>query len=140
MQIKEIRNRPEIFATFKVLIQIYNTLQEETYIDEILNLMQRGYKMAAVFDENECCLGVIGIGVIHKLHCGKMLEIEDFMVDRDKRGIGVGKMLMRWAEWQATNYGCRNIISTLETKRMESQKIFSREKFALDGFCFIKSC
>lgn len=140
MQIKEIQNRDEIFATFRVLIQIYHRLQEETYIDEILNMMQRGYKMAGVFDENNCCIGVTGIRFIRKLHYGQALEIEDFMVDRKKRGIGVGKMLMRWVDWQATYSGCQNIIGILETKRMESQKILSREKFALDGFFFKKSC
>jgi GNAT superfamily N-acetyltransferase len=99
--------------------------------------------MAGVFDnksiENKC-IGVIGIRIIRKLHHGKAVEIEDFMIDRKKRGIGVGKMLMRWAEWQAANFGCQNIIGTLETRRLESQRIFSREKFVLDGFFFKKSC
>lgn len=143
MQIKEILSREEIAATFEVMIQIYSKIKEETYVEEILNMMQRGYKMAGVFDnksiENKC-IGVIGIRIIRKLNHGKAVEIEDFMIDRKKRGIGAGKMLMRWVEWQATNFGCQNIIGTLETKRLESQKIFSREKFVLDGFSFKKSC
>lgn len=141
MQIKEIQSREEILETFKVLIQVYGELNEETYIDDILNMMQRGYKMAGVFEtqESNSCIGVVGIRIIRKLHYGKAIEIEDFMVDRKKRGIGVGKMLMRWVEWEATNFGCNNIIGNLETRRLESQKIFSREKFALDGFFFKKS-
>ncbi len=144
MQIKEIQNREEIIETFKVLVQIYSDLQEESYVEDILNMMQRGYKMAGVFDSDESgpinCIGVVGIRIIRKLHYGKAVEIEDFMIDREKRGIGVGKMLMRWVEWQAANFGCHNIIGILETKRLESQKIFSREKFTLDGFFFKKSC
>lgn len=106
-------------------------------------MMQRGYKMAGVFYEDESglnCIGVVGIRIVRKLHYGKVVEIEDFMIDRAKRGIGVGKMLMRWVEWEAANFGCQNIIGDLETKRLESQKIFSREKFSLDGFFFTKSC
>ena len=107
-------------------------------------MMQRGYKMAGVFEEDESglshCTGVVGIRIIRKLHYGKAVEIEDFMIDREKRGIGAGKMLMRWVEWEAANFGCHNIIGNLETKRLESQKIFSREKFTLDGFMFKKSC
>ncbi len=140
MQIKEIQSREEIFQTFKVLIQIYEEIKEETYVEEILNMMQRGYKMAAVFQtETGHCIGVVGIRIIRKLHYGKAVEIEDFMIDRQKRGIGVGKMLMRWVEWQASNFGCKNIIGNLETKRLESQRIFSREKFVLDGFFFRKN-
>jgi GNAT superfamily N-acetyltransferase len=139
MQIKEVQTREEILETFNVLSQIYDDLNKETYIDDILNMMQRGYKMAAVSEEN-CCIGVIGVRIVRKLHYGKALEIEDFMIDRKKRGIGVGKMLIRWAEWQATIFGCQNIIGNLETKRLESQKIYSREKFILDGFFFRKKC
>lgn len=142
MQIKEIQTHEEILETSAVLEQIYFDLNKKTYIEDILNMMQRGYKMAAVFEdenvENGRCIGVIGIRIIRKLHYGKTLEIEDFMIDRQKRGIGVGKMLLRWAEWQAAIFGCKNIIGNLETKRLESQKIFAREKFSLDGFFFRK--
>jgi GNAT superfamily N-acetyltransferase len=144
MQIKEIQTREEISESFDILVQIYEELNRETYVDDVLDMIQRGYKMAGVYEdkdvENGRCIGIVGICVVTKLHFGKALEIEDFMIDRKKRGIGVGKMLMRWVEWQAANFGCNNIIGTLETKRLESQRIFSREKFTLDGFFFRKSC
>ncbi len=144
MQIKEIQTREEIFETYSVLNQIYSELNIDAYVEDVLNMMQRGYKMAAVFEDREVedgrCIGVVGIRVIRKLHYGKAIEIEDFMIDRKKRGIGVGKMLIRWVEWQSAIFGCRNIIGNLETKRIESQRIFSREKFNLDGFFFCKSC
>lgn len=144
MQIKEIQSREEIGETFATLAQIYDDLKKDTYIEDILNMMQRGYKMAAVFEDKNIedgrCIGVVGVRVIRKLHYGKAIEIEDFMIDRKKRGIGVGKMLIRWVEWQSAVFGCQNIIGNLETKRLESQKIFSREKFILDGFLFRKPC
>ncbi len=144
MQIKELQTREEIAQSFDVLVQIYEDLNRETYIEDILNMMQRGYKMAGIFQdegvENGRCVGVVGVRVIRKLHYGKAIEIEDFMIDRQKRGIGVGKMLMRWVEWQAAVFGCKNIVGNLETKRLESQRIFSREKFVLDGFFFRKAC
>lgn len=142
MQIKEIQTREEIAETFAILLQIYDELNLETYIDDVLNMMQCGYKMAGVFEdahiENGRCIGVVGMRVIHKLHYGQVIEIEDFMIDREKRGIGVGKMLLRFVEWQAAIFGCQNIIGNLETKRQESQKIFAREGFLLDGFFFRK--
>lgn len=143
MQIKEIHTQEEIAQTFVVLMQIYDNLNHETYIEDILNMMQRGYKMAAVFEDEidehgQICIGVVGIRVTRKLHYGKILEIEDFMIDRQKRGIGVGKMLLRWVDWQAAIFNCTNIIGILETKRQESQKIFAREGFLLEGFFFKK--
>lgn len=142
MQIKEIKAPEEILVTFDVLSQIYENLNRETYVDDVLNMMSQNYKMAAVFEDdsvdNSHCIGVVGISVTNKIQHGKSLEIEDFMIDRQKRNIGVGKILIRWVEWQAVIFGCKNIIGTLETKRVESQKIFSREKFVIDGFSLKK--
>jgi len=143
MQIKEVRSREEVSETYKVLLQIYDNLNQETYVDDILNMMQRGYRMAAVFENSEIedgrCIGVVGIHITKRLNYGKVTEIKDFMIDRAKRNIGVGKILLRWVEWQAAVFECDNIIGTLETKRLPSQKIFSREKFTIDGFFFRKS-
>ncbi|MBU6141428.1 MAG: GNAT family N-acetyltransferase [Proteobacteria bacterium] len=139
MQIKEVQTREEIAATFLVLRQIYENLNEATYVDDVLNQMQRGYKMAAVFEDFGPCIGVIGIRIVRKLQHGKVIEVEDFMIDRARRGVGVGKMLIRFLEWQATIFNCKTIIGSLETKRQESQKIFSREKFLLDGLFFKKT-
>ena len=143
MQIKEVQSREEISSTFPVISQLYTHLSEETYIDDILNMTQRGYKMVAVFeDENVsdgACIGITGIRITRKLGHGKVVEIEDFMISRDKRNIGVGKMLIRWVEWQAAIFKCNNIIGSLDTKREPSQKIFSREKFLIAGISFKKS-
>jgi GNAT superfamily N-acetyltransferase len=142
MQIKEVQSREEIMETFNILAQIYDELNKETYVDDIVNMMQRGYKMAAVYEDKEIengrCIGVIGVRVMRKLHHGKTIEIEDFMIDRKKRGIGVGKMLIKWAEFQAAFFQCNSIAGNLETKRLESQRIFAREGFILDGFFFKK--
>ena len=141
MQIKEIQTREEIALTYDILVQTYENLEHETYIEDILNMMQRGYKMAGVFtdEDNATCVGVVGVRVVRKLHYGKAVEIEDFMIDRKKRGIGIGKMLIRWVEWQSAIFGCDNIIGALESQREESQKIYSREKLEIQGYFFSKA-
>lgn len=141
MQIKEIQTIAEIAKSYEVLTQIYENLERETYINDILHMMEEGHKMAGVFedDDNEKCIGIIGIRLVHKINYGKSIEIEDFMIDRQRRGIGVGKMLMRWAEWQSVISGCKNIIGILESKRLPSQKVYSREHFEIEGLFFKKS-
>ena len=147
MQIKELCSREEIFSSFAIIKQIYPNVKEEKYVSIVLNMMQRGYKLAAVVEdltaqsEKEIkCAGIIGIRIYSKLQHGEVLEIEDFMICRNKRGVGVGKMLIRWAEWQALTFQCNKIICSLDSTRLESHKILSREKFTLEGFHFRKNC
>lgn len=143
MQIREIKTAEEILETYDVLKQIYESLEKDSYTKNILEMLKNGYQMAAVFEdlniENGRCIGVVGIRTKNTIHYGKILEIEDFMIDRKKRGIGVGKILLRWVDWQALQHDCKNVIGLLETKRQESQKIFAREGFLLDGFLFKKT-
>lgn len=139
MQIKELHSREEIGKTFLVLKQVYEDLKESSYVQKVLNLMQRGYKMAGIFEnETDECIGVVGIKITKKLQYGRVLEIEDFIICRKTRGVGVEKMLMRWIEWQAVNFDCNKIVATIDTSRIESHKILSREGFLLEGFKFIK--
>ena len=142
MQIKELNNKTEIDKTFKVMSQIYNDLEEKSYTEDVLIMIQNGYKMAAIFEDKEVdkgqCIGVVGVKVARKMQYKRVLEIEDFMICRQKRGIGVGKMLIRWVEWQAMNFNCDKIICSLGTERIESHKILSRENFLMDGFKFSK--
>lgn len=138
MQIKELHSKEEILSSFPVLSQIYEDLKIESFAANILNMMQRGYRLAAVFEDEDKCIGAVGIRIAHRLQYGRVLEIEDFMICRQKRGIGVGKMLIRWVEWQAATFDCHKIICTLDTKRIESHKIMSREQFLFEGFKFCK--
>jgi GNAT superfamily N-acetyltransferase len=142
MQIKELNSKEEILKSFEVLSQIYEELKADSYVQEVLNMMQRGYKMAAVFEDENIddgkCIGVVGVRVARKLQYGKILEIEDFMICRNKRGVGVGKMLVRWVEWQAMNFDCNSMVCNLDSARLESHKILAREHFLLEGFKFRK--
>lgn len=143
MQIKEVQSHEEISSTYEVLKQIYHNLNPETYVDNILHMMKKGYMMAAVFEDGNSdkgkCIGVVGIRITKKLQHGMVVEIEDFMICLDRRNIGVGKMLIRWVEWQAANFECNTIIGNLETKRESSQRIYAREKFIIDGLSFKKT-
>lgn len=137
MQIKEIKSSAEIDCAYGVLLQQYENLTKEEYLLNFENAIKQGYIMAGVFEENKC-LGVVGVKLFDKVRHGKVLEIEDFMIDRKKRGIGVGKMLIKWVEWQKTILDCKYITGNLDTKRKESQAIYAREGFVIEGLSFRK--
>ena len=89
MQIQELNNKTEIDKTFKVMSQIYNSLDEKSYTEEVLIMIQNGYKMAAIFEDKDVdegrCIGVVGVKVARKMQYKRVLEVEDFMICRQKR-------------------------------------------------------
>ena len=86
----------------------------------------------------ELNIAVIGINVIDDMRYGKVIRIEDFMVCLSNRGIGAGKMLLKWVDWQSLKFKAEIILSNLSSERKESHKIFLREGFEIDGISFKK--
>lgn len=132
MQIKEIKKDEEFAQTYGLIAKTYEDLSREDFSKNFSDLQKNGHKFAAVFSGHDCT-GFINIRISDKLRYGKSLEIEDFIADKTAENA-----LITWAEAQAKNSGCKNIIGNFETKRIESHKIFSREGFVLDGFFFRK--
>lgn len=139
MQLRRIKNAQDIAKSYFILKQIYGDLTTSGYIDNIFKAFKEGLEMAGVF-QGDKCLGVASIRTQHHIQQGKTIQIQDFMIDRDFRGIGVGKMLIRWVDWQALKHKCNHINAPLGTARKESQTIFMREKFSIDGYFFTKKC
>jgi hypothetical protein len=136
MQIKEVKTREEVVKTFHFLAQTYENLEENSYILSVMKMLENGYKMIAVFSaQNQEIIAVSGFRIIDKIQYGKTLEIEDFAIDKNTEA---GKILIQFVQNYAATFGCRNIIGNLATKRVESQKIFTSEKFFLDEFLFRK--
>ncbi|MDA7705198.1 hypothetical protein N8772_01810 [Rickettsiales bacterium] len=137
MQIKELSSNIDIKDSFKIMTQIYQELKEEDYISNITKAIDSGYKMSAVYKDTEI-IAVIGINVVDDMRYGRSIRIEDFMICRSNRGIGAGKMLLKWVDWQLLKYKAETILSNLGSERKESHKIFLREGFIIDGIFFKK--
>jgi hypothetical protein len=137
MQIKELVNYNEIKASFQIMTKIYPDLREDDYIINVTNAINKDYKIAAIYKEGGV-IAVIGINICNDMRYGKVLVIQDFMICSYNRGIGAGKMLLKWVDWQALELKATKIISNLSSERKESHKIFLREGFVIDGISFVK--
>jgi hypothetical protein len=137
MQIKELENHNEIQESFQIMNQIYQDLTIDNYVSNVTNAINDGYKMAAVYKQSNI-IAVVGIDIRNDVKYGRVVKIEDFMICRSNRGIGAGKMLLKWVDWQVLKSKATKIISNLSSERKESHKIFLREGFVIDGINFIK--
>lgn len=138
MQIKELATESEIKDSFKIMSQIYQDLKENDYVANVINAIANGYKLSSVYNDDNKIIAVIGITVSDNMKYGKVIRIEDFMICRQNRGIGAGKMLLKWVDWQALKFKSNSIISSLGSERKESHRIFLREGFMIEGINFIK--
>lgn len=86
-------------------------------------------------DKNHIILNAIDnnrvIGTISGIICKSLygdnrpfMVIEDFIVDENKRGNGIGKKLLSAMEEEGRNRGCCQVILVTDTDRKDSQKFY----------------
>jgi hypothetical protein len=138
MQIKEITSLKEFGKIFDFLLETYKDLSKKNCEERISNLLKNNYKMAVNLDDKGKIKGFIGAKISEKLSSGKILEIEDFIIDWQKPENCGAKNLLNWVENLAKESDCKFITASAATIRTDIQKFFSTEKFIIEGLLFKK--
>jgi GNAT superfamily N-acetyltransferase len=136
MKVIELTSVEEMMGTYEVLTELYPSLTQEEYANELAFMTQHNYTQVVV-TENERCLGVSGVWIGNKLWCGKYLEIDNIIVSEKIRSKGVGKMIVDYLEEKAKTLGCNMMALDSYTTNFKAHKFFYNQGFSPKGFHFI---
>lgn len=95
------------------------------------------YHLAGAFD-GDVLIGVCGAWVATKIWCGRYLEIDNIVVDPDRRSGGAGTALIRHFEALARELDCQIIVLDSYTSNHASHRLYHRLGFEIWGFHFVK--
>lgn len=77
-------------------------------------------------------IGFISLHITQLLHHnGAVGEIQEFYIDPDYRGKGIGKLLMHEVNQQATTQGLKSLEVTSNKRRTENVAVYERLGFTL---------
>ena len=98
--IKELQSQNEILEAFPVMKQLRTHLDEETYLDLVLEAKEKDrYKMFALIDGKEI-VAVTGFKPMTTLYYGRFVWVCDLVTDTNKRSKGYGEKLLTYVhEW-----------------------------------------
>ncbi|MFC7393826.1 GNAT family N-acetyltransferase [Scopulibacillus cellulosilyticus] len=116
--IKELKSQNEVIEAFPVVKQLRTHLDENTYLDLVLDAQKNdSYKMFALIEDNEI-VAVIGFKLMITLYYGRFVWVCDLVTDSKNRSKGYGKKLLtyvhQWAEDH--HYECVALSSGLQRK------------------------
>lgn len=138
MQTKELTSLEEMLAQFETITFLYPTMTLETYKSFLADMIPKGYKQVAVF-ENEVCLGMTGFWFGTKLWTGKYIEIDNFIVHPDHRTKGIGKIISDFIDAKATTLNCTCIVLDAFTGNFPAHRFYYNLGYVPRGFHFIKT-
>ena len=126
----------EIAATFEVMRQLRPDLAADRYVAQVRSLMDsEGLRLLAVIDEGTV-RGVAAYRFMQMLYCGRLLYLDDLVVDERVRSRGYGARLLDRLRAEGRAQGCSEIQLISRVTREQAHRFYFREGFGIECFHF----
>jgi len=128
-QIIECDSEDLIKDTFKVMKQLHLHL-DDSYVDLVQEMQRdKGYKLYACLTEKNECIGVVGFVFESRLSSGRIIYLDDLVIDEASRGLGVGSKLLDLVIENANQQNCDAILLDCGNHRTESHQFYLKKGF-----------
>lgn len=135
--------RPATLADFNVIYGFVNALEDTVFPKDILyNIFQKNIAaentIYLVAEQQNEVIGYIschGQYLLH--HAGLVGEIQELFVNPDRRGEGIGKLLMDAVKAMARQKGMIQLEVTANAARLSTHRFYEREHFKLTHKKFV---
>jgi GNAT superfamily N-acetyltransferase len=136
--IKKLDNKNDMLLAYPIIKQRYENLTLEKYNEQISEMIKvNDFKMIAAFLDNEI-IGIAGYWVLRMLYCGRYIQVSSFIVDKEKRGFGIGQKILETLEKIGKELNCEKIVLDSYTENKKSHSLYYRNNFHIRGFHFMK--
>jgi GNAT superfamily N-acetyltransferase len=136
-QIKKLDTVEQMLPSLPIIVQLSPDLKADDYAKMLAEMVPHNYRQVGVYD-NEKLIGVSGYWIASKLYCGKYLEIDNFVIDKEYRSKNIGKMMVEWMSGEARRNGCRSMLLDAYVENFKAHKFYYSQGFIARGFHYLK--
>ncbi len=136
--VRHFDNAQDMMIALPLVQQLYENMDEKKLRNNLEEMIATNdYKMIAVFLDNKL-VGVCGYWVFLMLYCGRYIQISNFIVDENCRGLGIGRRMMQYLENIGRKLDCEKFVLDSYTENKKSHSLYFREGFYIRGLHFMK--
>jgi len=136
-KIIECISSKEVQETYPVMKQLHTHLADN-YV-ELVAYMQKhkGYKLFRCVDDQGSLVALVSYTIEMRLSAnGKLMYLEDLVIDEQYRGQGLGTKLLDFACEHAKQAGCTALTLDCGIQRLESHEFYKKRGLKNDGLNF----
>ena len=112
-------------------------LSFEQFRDRYERARPEGYRVAAVFEDDEC-RAVAGYRLMHNLVSGFHIYVDDLVTAERWRSHGYGRELNDYLVARASAEGCESLQLDSATYRRDAHRFYFRERYSIWSFHFVR--
>ena len=136
MTIEPASSDEQIAATFDVMKQLRPHLDRDEYVATVRALQASdGFRLVALIDDG-VVRAVAGYRYMRMLYCGRLLYVDDLVVDERVRSQGYGSRILDWLKDEARREGCAELQLISRTVREQAHRFYFREGLGIECFHF----
>ncbi|MEH1822083.1 MAG: GNAT family N-acetyltransferase [Nostoc sp.] len=131
-----------ILGCFAVISQLRPHLEQTKFVEQVRYQMQEGYKLAFLEAENQA-VAVAGFRIYNCLASGKILYIDDLVVDELKRCLrratpthSYGQQLFQWLIEYARNHDCKHLSLDSSVQRFAAHRFYLMQRMSITSHHF----
>jgi GNAT superfamily N-acetyltransferase len=133
--IKLAESNNEIADCFQVMKQLRPELTEKFFVPLVRELMQEGYQVAFLQDENKVVC-VAGFKISNSLSIGKNLYIDDLSTLNSSQSKGYGRQMMNWLRKLAKKEDCNYLHLDSNVTRYRAHKFYLSQDMYIASYHF----
>lgn len=135
--IVRVAGEKDLGSIYRMICELENERLNKNIFGEIFreNLKKDNYYLVAENEGN--VVGMISLHTQRLLHHnGRVAEIQEFFVDENVRGLGIGKKLIEEIKAIAVKNSCKILEVTCNLKRIDSHRFYVNSGLAATHYKF----
>lgn len=132
--ITELTDSAQWIEAFPIMKQLRTDLTEETYLDLLRDMSKDGYKLYAMYVEEEI-VALAGLSWRVNFYNKRHIFIYDLVTDVSHRSFGYGEKLLKHIHDWANDNGAEYVALESGVQRTEAHR-FYEEKLEYDKWCY----
>jgi GNAT superfamily N-acetyltransferase len=125
-------------SVFGVMKELRPHLDEEEFKRLHAVCEPQGYRIAAVFDGDEC-RACAGYRLMTNLVSGHHMYVDDLVTAEGWRSQGYGRLLNEYLVGVAKKEGCSSVQLDSATHRREAHRFYFRERYSIFSYHFVRT-
>lgn len=136
--IRELVGMTELRTIYPLIQQLNPEVDEALFLERLAAMLEQGnYRCIAAYRDDQL-VGAAGFWIGTQLWCGRFVEPDNVVVDRELRSGGIGGLLMQWIEAEGEQLGCELMKLEAYAERTRTRSFYRRIGFEEPGIVMVK--
>lgn len=124
-------------TVYPVMRELRSDLSEEEFHNLYAAGHEDGYRIAAIFDGDEC-RACAGYRLVTNFVSGRYLYVDDLVTAERWRSHGYGRLLNKYLVELARSEDCTSVQLDSATHRAKAHRFYFRERYTITAFHFAR--